>query len=103
MILKAKFGYDLLKINIFFSYRLDAETMIIKKQECQQEQPKRYAVEVLVKKIPNSQEVFFFKLLFLSLSSLPAHNVLFLIYFDVFLLETFLICILFRGFIFELA
>ena len=33
--------------------------MIIKKQECQQEQPKRYAVEVLVKKIPNSQEVFF--------------------------------------------
>lgn len=72
--------------------------MIIKKQECQQEQPKRYAVEVLVKKIPNSQEVFFFKLLFLSLSSLPAHNVLFLIYFDVFLLETFLICILFKGF-----
>ena len=38
--------------------------MIIKKQECQQEQPKRYAVEVLVKKIPNSQEV-----LFLSYSS----------------------------------
>ena len=31
--------------------------MIIRKQECQQEQPKRYAVEVLVKKIPNSQEV----------------------------------------------
>lgn len=50
--------------------------MIIKKQECQQEQPKRYAVEVLVKKIPNSQEVLFLSY-YSSVSARYPHTMLF--------------------------
>lgn len=40
----------------YMASRLDAELTIIKKQECHVEPPHRYAVEVLVKKIPNNQE-----------------------------------------------